>query len=151
MVLLKVSSSLWLFVLFKISLRYFKTSAMIAFFLKYIYISFFFKGCMPKPFCEIESRKCEDGRSTYSRNCSVKCCTEELCNAGGPIWMLSILLRFLLMTKSKSQRKFFLYYYFVYCRLYFINRHFADLAELRDFTRLIIVIVKIPIKSNETI
>ena len=36
-------------------------------------------------------------------------------------------------------------------RLYFINRHFADLAELLDFTRLIIVIVKIPIKSNETI
>ena len=36
-------------------------------------------------------------------------------------------------------------------RLYVINRHFADLAELRDFTRLIIVMVKIPIKSNETI
>ena len=36
-------------------------------------------------------------------------------------------------------------------RLYFINRHFAELAELRDFTRLIIVIVKIPIKSNGTI
>ena len=36
-------------------------------------------------------------------------------------------------------------------RLYFTNRHFADLAELRDLTRLIIVIVKIPIKSNETI
>ena len=36
-------------------------------------------------------------------------------------------------------------------RDYFINRHFADLAELRDFTRLLIVIVKIPIKSNETI
>ena len=36
-------------------------------------------------------------------------------------------------------------------RLYFINRHFADLAELRDFTRLLIVTVKIPIKSNETI
>ena len=29
-------------------------------------------------------------------------------------------------------------------RLYFINRHFADLAELRDITRLIIVMVKNP-------
>lgn len=36
-------------------------------------------------------------------------------------------------------------------RLYFINRHFADLAKLRDLTRLIIVKVKIPIKSNETV
>jgi len=38
-------------------------------------------GCLPKPFCEIESKRCEDGRNTYSRNCSIKCCTEELCNA----------------------------------------------------------------------
>ena len=37
------------------------------------------------------------------------------------------------------------------CRLYFINRHFADLTELRDFTRLIEIMVKISMKSNETI
>ena len=28
------------------------------------------------------------------------------------------------------------------CRLYFINRHFADLTELRDFTRLMKIMVK---------
>ena len=37
------------------------------------------------------------------------------------------------------------------CRLYFINRHFADLTELRDFTRLIKIMIKISMKSNETV
>ena len=41
--------------------------------------------------------------------------------------------------EPQQQRFFDTVYYAVDCILYFINRtwHFADLAELRDFTRLI--------------
>ena len=59
--LLKVSSSLWLFVLFKISLRYFKTSTMIAFFLKYIYISFFLKDVCRSLFARSNQRNVRMG------------------------------------------------------------------------------------------
>ena len=41
------------------------------------------------------------------------------------------------------------------CRLYFINRRFADLAELRDSTRLNDkirkIMIKVSMKSNDTI
>ena len=39
------------------------------------------------------------------------------------------------------------------CRLktVFYYRHFADLTELRDFTRLTKIMVKISMKSNETV
>ena len=36
-------------------------------------------------------------------------------------------------------------------RLCFINRHFAELTELRDFAILIVIMVKTSIKSNMTI
>lgn len=38
-------------------------------------------GCSDRSVCEIESMKCEAGLSPHGRNCSIKCCTEELCNA----------------------------------------------------------------------
>lgn len=38
-------------------------------------------GCISKTVCEAESKSCEDGkRRAHSANCSIKCCTEELCN-----------------------------------------------------------------------